>query len=472
MVFSSTIFIFFFLPAALAGYYLLPMKAKNTWLLLASLLFYAWGGYCFLPIIIYSVILNYAGGVFIDYLRQKKKDKIGSIAFGTVIALNLLNLCYWKYTGFLLHAVQNLTGADFTIPEILLPIGISFFTFQGMSYVIDMYRGEVPVQKSILRLGLYIALFPQLISGPIVRYAEIEKQLSAREHHVNDFAKGIRIFTVGLAKKAIIANSVALTADGIFNVPSSQNTPAIAWLGLICYTFQLYFDFSGYSDMAVGIGRMFGFRFPGNFNYPFISRSVTEFWRRWHISLSSWFRDYVYIPLGGSRKGNIYLNLFCVFVLTGIWHGASWNFVLWGIYFGVIVVAERFVGRHMKINIQVPKALSVIYTMFLWMMSMVLFRAETLGESLAYYKSLFGVLKLHKVGYKLTWYLGKYEMFILLIAFLAMLPLGKRVGLWIKGKLSETAFTAVSNIFTLVLLGISIIYVVTGTYNPFIYFQF
>lgn len=472
MVFSSTIFIFFFLPITLAGYYVLPEKCKNTWLLIASLFFYAWGGIAFFPIIIYTILVNYAGGLLVDYFRQRSSKKAEKAAFIVIIFLNLLNLGYWKYTGFILEVLRDITGLSFDVPEIILPIGISFFTFQGMSYVVDLYRGEVPVQKNLQKLSLYIALFPQLIAGPIVRYTEIEKQLTQRKHSVDDFAGGIRIFTVGLAKKAIIANSVALTADAVFDGPSWQNTPAIAWLGLLCYTFQLYFDFSGYSDMAVGLGRMFGFRFAGNFNYPFISRSVTEFWRRWHISLSSWFRDYVYIPLGGNRTGNVYLNLFCVFVLTGIWHGASWNFVLWGVYFGIWVVIERFISKNVRLRIKIPAALSVVWTMFLWMMSMVLFRAETLGNSIQYYKSLFGRLELHNVGYSLSWYLNRHEIFILIIAAVAALPLGKNICLWLQKKLPETLFTVLENIVTLLLLGISILYVVTGTYNPFIYFQF
>lgn len=248
MVFSSTIFIFFFLPVTLAGYYLLPQKGKNMWLLAASLFFYAWGGFAFFPIIIYIILLNYSGGLLINYARGKNKQQAQKFVFIITVLLNLFNLGYWKYTGFIVEVMRNLTGISFIIPEIILPIGISFFTFQGMSYVIDLYRGEVPVQKSLLKLGLYIALFPQLIAGPIVRYTEIEKQLTDRKHSIDDFASGVRIFTVGLAKKAIIANSVAITADAIFDVPSSQNTPSIAWLGLICYTFQLYFDFSGYGN--------------------------------------------------------------------------------------------------------------------------------------------------------------------------------------------------------------------------------
>lgn len=472
MVFSSTAFIFFFLPVALVGYYLMPEKGKNLWLLFVSLFFYAWGGIAFFPVIIYTIFLNYIGGCLIGYFEQKGKVKVQKTIFVLTVCLNLFNLCYWKYTGFILGVFRDITGLDLQIPEIVLPIGISFFTFQGMSYVIDLYRKEVPVQKSLWRLGLYIALFPQLIAGPIVRYTEIEKQLTDRKQNVEQLASGIRTFTVGLAKKAVIANSVALTADEIFNGPTSQNTPAIAWLGLICYTFQLYFDFSGYSDMAIGLGRMFGFRFPENFNYPFVSRSITEFWRRWHISLSSWFRDYVYIPLGGNRTGNVYFNLMCVFVLTGIWHGASWNFILWGIYFGIIVVAERFVTKGLNCKFHFPTVLSIAWTFFLWMMSMVLFRAEDLSAAVLYYKSLFGAITECNPRFALSWYLDRHLAFILIISVIAALPIGKNMYLWVKGKLSENLFTFLVNIVTIFLLGISLLYVVTSTYNPFIYFQF
>lgn len=343
MVFSSVIFIFFFLPLAIAGYFLLPsIKWKNFWLIIISFFFYAWGGYTFLPIILYSILLNYIGGYLLEIPSISLKVTLRKGIFAFIIILNLLSLGYWKYTKFLMQTFCSLTGLELTIPEIILPIGISFFTFQGMSYVIDVYRKKAAVQKNILKLGLYIALFPQLIAGPIVRYSNIEKQLNERSHSIDDFATGIRIFTIGLAKKAILANSAAITADAIFELPPWQNEPTVAWLGLLFYAFQLYFDFSGYSDMAIGIGRIFSFQFPQNFNYPYISCSASEFWRRWHISLSVWFRDYVYIPLGGNRKGNVYLHLLCVFALTGIWHGASWNFVLWGLYWGIIVITENF----------------------------------------------------------------------------------------------------------------------------------
>lgn len=473
MVFSSVIFIFFFLPLAIVGYFLFPsIKWKNFWLLVISLFFYAWGGYAFLPVILYSILLNYIGGYLLEIPKFSKKTQFRKGIFIFVLVLNLLNLGYWKYTKFLMQIFCNLIGLSLNIPEIILPIGISFFTFQGMSYVIDVYRKNTVVQKNIFKLGLYISLFPQLIAGPIVRYSDIEKQLNKRIHSVDNFSLGIRTFTIGLAKKAIIANSAAITVDAIFELPPLQNEPVVAWMGLVFYAFQLYFDFSGYSDMAVGIGHMFGFQFPKNFNYPYISSSASEFWRRWHISLSVWFRDYIYIPLGGNRKGNVYLHLLCVFFLTGIWHGASWNFILWGGYWGFIVVAEKFLKKKISLKVKIPKFLSWIFIMFLWLISMVFFRTNNLHECKQYFQSIFGLSTQDSIGFSVLYFIHKYELFILLIGLIAMTPMGKICYLWLKQKISENIFLAMENAVTLLLLGVSILYVVTGTYNPFIYFQF
>lgn len=427
-------------------------------------------GGSFLLILLYTIILNYIGGRCLESLLLQKSMRARKIVFAGILILNLCSLGYWKYAGFLIQAIDDITGLRFAIPDIVLPIGISFFTFQGISYIVDVYRGDVPVQKNILKLGLYIALFPQLIAGPIVRYSDIEKQLDERVHSVDDFAAGIRFFTIGLAKKAILANSLAVTADSIFDRPSYQNVPSIAWLGLLCYTLQLYLDFSGYSDMAVGLGRMFGFQFPKNFNYPYTACSVSDFWRKWHISLSSWFRDYVYIPLGGNRKGNVYWHLFCVFMLTGIWHGASWNFVLWGVYWGVLIVVERFLSR--KLKWKIPKISAWCLTIFLWMMSMVFFRAETLHAGIQYFQSLFGLITVRDAGFSLAYYMNQYEVFIILLGIAASMPLGKIGYRKLQERMPETIFVCFENVIALAILGVSVLYVVTGTYNPFIYFQF
>ena len=482
MVFSSTTFVFFFLPITLAGYYLCrSIRAKNIWLLAASLFFYFWGGPAFLPIFLICICFNYFGGLIISRMQSRENETAAKIVFIFVLAGNILNLCYWKYTGFIINTINTWLHTKIQVPSIVLPIGISFFTFQGMSYVIDLYRKKVPVQKKLINIALYIAMFPQLIAGPIVRYESIVKQIVCRKCTVEDFASGIRLFVIGLSKKLIIANSVAVIADKIFGLPANENMVSVSWLGVVCYTFQLYFDFSGYSDMAIGLGRMFGFQFSANFNYPYISRSVSEFWKRWHISLSSWFRDYVYIPLGGSRTGNVYFNLLCVFFLTGLWHGASWNFVLWGLLFAVFTILERFIKRHSiadhKNNmVSVQGALLSVagwaYIMFIWIMSMVLFRADNLHDAGSYYLSLFGVNKLHNVAFSMSYYIHSYEIFILAVATFFSFPIARNIYSFLKSKLPQNGFTVLINLATLLLFAVDVLYILTETYNPFIYFRF
>ena len=321
MVFSSTLFVFFFLPITLLGYYLIKESYRNYWLLFVSLVFFGWSQPNYLWIIVLNIVINYVCAMLISQMPQIRKYIVV-----TAVLVNIAILFYFKYFNFTIETINNLANCNISIKDIVLPIGISFFTFQGMSYVIDVYRGDVPVQKNIFKVGLYIVLFPQLIAGPIVRYRDIAYEIDHRKNTLEDFCSGIERFIIGLGKKAIIANTMAATADAIWNADITKNTWIIAWLGSIAYTLQIYFDFSGYSDMAIGLGRMFGFHFNENFNLPYISKNITEFWRRWHISLSSWFRDYVYIPLGGNRK-HVYLNLAIVFLLTGIWHGA------WFLYF-------------------------------------------------------------------------------------------------------------------------------------------
>ena len=482
MVFSSTTFVFFFLPVTLIGYFICRnIRVKNIWLLLASLFFYFWGGPTFLPILVFCICFNYFGGILISGARSKGNVIAEKTTFVLVIIGNIANLCYWKYTGFFLNTINEWLHTTIQVPSITLPIGISFFTFQGMSYVIDLYRKRVPVQKNITNIALYISMFPQLIAGPIVRYESIAEQINQRKCTVEEFSSGIRLFVVGLSKKLIIANSVASIADKIFGLPANENMISVSWLGVVCYTFQLYFDFSGYSDMAIGLGRMFGFIFPANFNYPYISRSISEFWRRWHISLSSWFRDYVYIPLGGSRTGNVYLNLLCVFFLTGLWHGASWNFVFWGLIFAVCTITERWIKRHVKPDHfkAMPGIAGILlnvagwaYTMFVWMMSMVLFRADTLQNAGSYYLSLFGINKLKNVGFTLSYYINRYELFVLIAAAFFSFPVAKNIYSLLKKKLPQIGFTILLNIGTLILFVVNTMYILTETYNPFIYFRF
>jgi len=327
MVFSSSIFLFFFLPLVITGYYLLKENYRLYFLLLASLFFYAWGEPRYVLVMLLSIAINYIFGLFIHISIAAQEKIIAKVLLVLSVACNLGILFYFKYLNFTLNTVNRVFNTGFTFHDIVLPIGISFFTFQGMSYVIDLYWQKVNVQRNPARLAFYISFFPQLIAGPIVRYIDIEAQIYHRAKSVEKFVSGAQRFIIGLTKKVIIANNMGYVADLVFANPAVENTAATAWLGVICYAFQIYFDFSGYSDMAIGLGRMFGFEFLENFNYPYISKTITEFWRRWHISLSSWFRDYVYIPLGGNKKGNVYVNLLIVFVLTGFWHGAHFQFL-------------------------------------------------------------------------------------------------------------------------------------------------
>ncbi len=367
MVFSSVIFLFYFLPIVLISYFAVKKELRNALLLAASLFFYAWGEPAFVFVLILSVAVNYVAGIGISYFKKKgsRLSAKGFLCFAA--AVNLGILFYYKYVNFFidnLNRVSDYTGMGIHLHEVstALPVGLSFFTFQGLSYVIDVYRGTVPVQKNPLHIALYISMFPQLIAGPIVRYEDIYKNISSRSISLDDVEDGIRRFITGLAKKVIIADTMALTADAVFAEGLEQLTPSLAWLGAVCYTFQIYFDFSGYSDMAIGLGRILGFHFMENFNMPYISKSVTEFWRRWHISLSSWFRDYLYIPLGGSRRGNVYIHLLIVFICTGLWHGAAFTFLFWGLWNGLFLVIERM-GTNRGCMLHFPKGVRWIYTM-------------------------------------------------------------------------------------------------------------
>lgn len=482
MVFSSNTFLFFFLPICLIGYYILRNKARNTWLLFMSLLFYAWGGLGFLPTICTSILLNYLGGYLLYRSEKIQKEKLRKGIFILVVVLNLLLLGYWKYLNFFTETLGSVLGKSFGLEKIILPIGISFFTFQGLSYVIDVYRKQVPVQKSIINVGLYIALFPQLIAGPIVRYSDINQEIICREHSVEKLVEGIRRFTVGLAKKAILANSFAVNADAIFNMPYTQNTPAVAWIGAISYMLQIYFDFSGYSDMAIGLGKMFGFHFLENFNYPYISKSISEFWRRWHISLGSWLRDYIYIPLGGNRKGKRrkIINTLIVFGISGLWHGANWTFIFWGVFYGVLIVdgmltkepIQKFNRNHKFTDTYWFNAFRIMRTNLLVLIGWVFFKSNSMEYAVGYIGSMFGLTDVRLAGYTWEWYLTKYNIFILICGLAAMLPLAKKIFESLKKRLSADIFDVTCNVGTLVLLGICIMYVVTSTYNPFIYFQF
>lgn len=470
MVFSSTIFLYIFLPLTLLGYFVIPGKGKNIWLLIMSLIFFAWGQLGYLWIILLNIAVNYTGAFIIDKNRKTAKP----VMLITVL-INLGILYYFKYFDFTLEAIRSITHIELELQNIILPIGISFFTFQGMSYVIDVYRKEVPVQKNPLKVALYIVLFPQLIAGPIVRYKDIEKEIDNRRTTLNDFTEGVQRFIIGLSKKAIIANTMALAVDAIWTQGPAHISLTTAWFGSIAYTLQIYFDFSGYSDMAIGLGRIFGFHFNENFNLPYISKNITEFWRRWHISLSTWFRDYVYIPLGGNRK-RVYLNLSIVFLLTGIWHGAAWHFILWGVWNGAFILIERVIkNRHKKSEVKTSlfrTGISKIYALAVINLGWILFRADTIKDAIDYVRVMFRLKMPVQVGFTLRWYLDNWTAFILLAGIFFASSIPTRIGAYAKAKLPAKGYDTSKYILLLLLFFFACVRVVSGTYNPFIYFQF
>jgi len=473
MVFSSSIFLFLFLPLTIFGYAFLKEKLRLGFLLLASLLFYAWGEPKYVLVMLASIAINYVFGLFI-YLSIAAKEKlVAKTVFILSVASNLGILFYFKYLNFAIDTFSRLLNVSFAYHQIALPIGISFFTFQGMSYVIDLYQEKVNVQKNPIKLAFYISFFPQLIAGPIVRYIDIERQIYGHKEQDDSgerFISGVSRFIIGLAKKLFIANSMGEVADLVFANPAAENTAATAWLGVICYTFQIYFDFSGYSDMAIGLGRMFSFEFLENFNYPYIAKTITEFWRRWHISLSSWFRDYVYIPLGGNRKGNVYAHLLIVFILTGFWHGASFNFLVWGLWHGLFLIAERlFAAREAKAKYLVP--LRYVLTMLIVVVGWVFFRSPDLRYSLLYLGIMFGIAQPVNVGFTVWHYLSPKIVFLLFLAALASTPLLKTAGNILKIQ-DNVTLKAITRVLLLVLFFACIVIVISTSYNPFIYFRF
>lgn len=464
MVFSSLTFLFAFLPVALIGYYLFPKKIRIGWLLLVSLVFYAWGEPIYVLLMIASILVNWLLGLgMARFERQKKLFLILSVG------INLLLLGVFKYAGLVWDTVRRLlpiAAAEHSL-SIRLPIGISFFTFQIMSYCIDVYRGKANVQKNPILFGAYVTMFPQLIAGPIVRYVDIEAQLMRPDCSAEHFADGIRRFVVGLSKKVLLANAMG-TLWAQFSASPSENGVIGAWVGLLAFTFQIYFDFSGYSDMAIGLGRMLGFRFLENFDYPYIAESVTDFWRRWHISLSTWFREYVYIPLGGNRKGTgrQIFNLLAVWTLTGLWHGASWNFLVWGLYFGVLLILEKFVWQ--SVLQKAPRFLRHLYAMLAVMLGWCIFAFPDFSEMLAYLGSLFGVGGAGAISETAAaWSLG-YLPWLLLCAIFS-LPLGKY---FLDRFRNRRWLPAVQTVGAAVLFLLCLAALASQSYNPFIYFRF
>lgn len=475
MVFSSPIFLFLFMPILLAVYFAFQGEIRNYILLIFSLIFYAWGGPHLLLLMFFVVGVDYIAALVID---STKKCRLRTLCLIITIVINLGLLGYFKYTMFLLNNVNRLFSTNFLIPEIVLPIGISFFTFQAMSYVFDVYKRDCKAQKNLFYVLLYVALFPQLVAGPIVRYTTVENEIISRKTTLEDFANGLERFIIGFAKKLIIANNVGELADLVYknvNVDTS-----LAWLGAFAYTLQIYFDFSAYSDMAIGLGKILGFHFDENFNYPYIAKSITEFWRRWHISLSTWFRDYVYIPLGGNRKGikRQIINMLVVWTLTGLWHGASWNFIFWGLYYFVLLTFEKiFLGNILK---RLPSLIQWLYTFICVMFGWVLFRVDYMRGVIKYITYM---LDFHVTEYGLSTsqiYLNKYGIYLLL-GCLFSVPIFKWMKLLIvriKGNrmLSNNLVTNImlstKYFILLCVFFVSVLYLVNTSYNPFIYFRF
>lgn len=474
MVFSSLVFLFLFLPAVIVLYFIVPRVFRNTLLLLASLFFYAWGEPKLVVLMLISILINYIMGIVMDHTSASGKKKQ---LLALTIILNLAILGYYKYAGFFIGIVEDLFKVNIEFEGVPLPIGISFYTFQAMSYVIDVYRKDVKAQKSIIDLSLYITLFPQLVAGPIVRYQTVADQIKHRIIENEDFLYGTRRFIQGLAKKVLIANPMGEIADQTFALSGGDLTTGTAWIGIIAYSLQIYFDFSGYSDMAIGIARIFGFKFLENFDYPYISQSVTEFWRRWHMSLSHWFRDYVYFPLGGSRVSHqwkVYRNLLIVWTLTGFWHGASWTFMAWGFYFGILICLEKWFL--LKWLAKIPRIFRHIYLLLLVMIGWVFFRADNFSYSFEYLRTMFFMNDGKLYDYR-TWLLINDYMIYLVLAILLAFPIYQVYVRWAdrnaeKSKLFTIQLTFIQTVFYLLIFVVITMFLVNSTHNPFIYFRF
>lgn len=468
MLFSSMTFIFIFLPVVILLCLLTKQKFHNFILLIASILFYAFGEPKYVLIMLSIILISYLGSILIDKFPNHKK----LLLFLTVIT-DLSFLIYYKYFNFLISNL-NLIGGNFNFIKVVMPIGISFYTFQALSYVIDVYRGKVKVQRNIYKLALYICLFPQLVAGPIIKYNDIAEQIDSREINFDKVNTGIKRFIIGLSKKMLIANTMGAIADKIFIQDPTFLSHPVAWLGAFAYTFQLYFDFSGYSDMAIGLGLIFGFKFMENFNYPYISKSISEFWRRWHISLSTWFKEYVYIPLGGNKEGlfKTIRNLGLVFLLTGIWHGAAWNFVLWGLWNGFFVIFEKLINLkeiQQKYSNIILSFILHIYCIFVFVLGWVLFRSPDVKYCFKYLSNMFGFMKIdpNHIIFDIGYYIDLHEIIIFIAAIILSIPIFKNI---LEQK--STFKTICLNVWLIFLFILSVATISADTYNPFIYFRF
>ena len=465
MLFTSISFLYYFLPALIIIYFITPKKYKNIILLIASLLFYFYGEPKYVFLMIAEIVIAYTGAILIDKYKNQSKNILIITLF-----IHVFLLIIFKYTDFILQTIKYISNANIKLLNIALPIGISFYTFQIISYVIDVYNGKVKVQKNIINLATYVSLFPQLVAGPIVRYQTVEKELDDRVHSFNNFAYGIRRFSIGLAKKVLIANALGELCTKAFVL--NETTVIFYWIFGISYMLQLYFDFSAYSDMAIGLGRIFGFNFPENFNYPYISKSITEFWRRWHISLGTWFKDYVYIPLGGNRDGKYkqIRNILIVWLLTGIWHGANWTFLIWGLLFGIILIIEKiFLNKFME---KLPSFIKRIYVLFIVMILFIIFNAENMSVALTNIKGLFGMNGEVFVNDYTLHYLKSY-LPLLIIAFLGATPFIKTlIDKLRKNKYANNIINILEPILIVMILVVVTSYLIDNSYNPFLYFRF
>lgn len=463
MLFTSISFLYYFLPIVISIYFITPKKMRNFILLIASMIFYFYGEPKYIFLMLAEILIAYIGAILID--KYKKKS-----LFVVTISIHIGLLCVFKYIDFIISNINSVFGANMSLLRIALPIGISFYTFQILSYIIDVYKGKVAVQKNFLKLATYVSLFPQLIAGPIVRYETIEKELDSRKHSFENFSYGVRRFTIGLAKKVLIANMLGELCNKF--IITDEKSILFYWIFAISYMLQIYFDFSAYSDMAIGLGRIFGFHFLENFNYPYISKSITEFWRRWHISLSSWFKDYVYIPLGGNREGlkKQIRNILVVWLLTGLWHGASWNFVIWGLLFGFILIIEKvFLGKHLE---KCPNFVKRIYVLFIVMISFIIFNAENMKDAWKNIIGLFGFNGESFINAYTLYYLRSY-MVILVVAIIGATPLIKDVTLKLKkNEKANKMINVLEPICIVLILLIVTAYLVNNSYNPFLYFRF
>ncbi|MBR4127062.1 MAG: MBOAT family protein [Alphaproteobacteria bacterium] len=480
MLFSSLTFLFFFLPMTIIVYYTETRRIiRNMFLLFASVLFYAWGDIRYLPILFSTVFISYIGAIFIE--RSNHKQSTAAV----FILLDLSMLFYFKYAGFFLENIGLLFHREWSL-KLVLPLGISFYTFQALSYLIDVCRGGVKAQHNFFNLSLYICFFPQLIAGPIVKYHDIADQIDDRKETTDAFYYGFRRFIIGLAKKVLIANASGEIADKIFALPIAEFDAPIAWLGAMAYTFQIYYDFSGYSDMAIGLGALFGFRIPENFNYPYISKSISEFWRRWHISLGTWFKEYLFYPVSvslmnsrayrlikkhfGKKTAGVFLSIVALTIVwgaTGLWHGAAWTFIVWGLYNGFFILFELLTGWGKTKKSKLLSAIQHLYAVFVFVISFVIFRSESCNHALHYIQNMFGLIKEHTVYLKLPYYLNHYNILIFTLAFLFSFPIFKDI-LNVKNKYYQT----IINIFIMIAFSLSVFELTANTFNPFIYFRF